>query len=52
MESPREERDRLALERSRVKRDPVTGLCLEPNKLDYLNNRIGKLTQIIEVPSL
>ena len=52
MELPREERDRLALERSRVERDPVTGFCIEPEKLAELSKKIGDLTHKIEVPSL
>ena len=52
MESSREERDRLALERSRIERDPVTGFCVEPEKLAELSKKIRDLTRKIEVPSL
>jgi hypothetical protein len=47
----REKRDELAKERINIRRNPITGLCIEPEKLKKLNETIYSLTKQIELPN-
>ena len=47
----RKKRDELAKERMNIRRNPITGLCLEPEKLKNLNEAIYSLTKQIELPN-